>query len=42
MNHTLSLGIETKYSAVKRCFLLVQHYDHELNVLTYHGRLDSG
>jgi len=40
-NHTLSLGIERKYSAVKRGFLLVQHYDHDLDVLRYDGRPDS-
>jgi len=40
-NHTLSLGIERKYSTVKRGFLLVQHHDHDLDVLRYHGRADS-
>ena len=41
-NHTLSLSIERKYSPVKRGFLLVQHYDHDLDVLRYHDRPDSG
>jgi len=40
-NHTLSLGIERKYTTVKRGFLLVQHYHHDLDVLRYHGRPDS-
>jgi len=40
-NHTLSLGIERKYSPVKRGFLLVQHYVHDLDVLRYHGRPES-
>jgi len=37
-NHTLSLGIARKCSLVKRGFLVVQHYDHDLDVLRYHGR----
>jgi len=40
-NHTLLLSIERKYSPVKRGFLLVPHYDHDLTVLRYHGRPDS-
>jgi len=40
-NQTLSLGIERTYVPVKRGFLLVQHYDHDLDVIRYHGRPDS-
>ena len=41
VNHTLSLGIERKYSLVKRCFVLVQQHDHDPDVLRYHGRPNS-
>jgi len=41
VNHTLSFGIERKYSPVKRGFLLVQHYDHDLDVLRDDGRPNS-
>ena len=40
-NHIILLGIERKYLPVKRGVLLVQHYDHDLDVLRYHGRPDS-
>jgi len=40
-NQTLSLGHERKYSPVKRGYLLVQYYDHDLDVLRYQGRPDS-
>ena len=40
-NHTLSLGIERKHSPVKRGFLLVQHYVHDLDVLRYLGHPES-
>ena len=40
-NHTLPLGIERKYSPLKRGFLQVQHYDYDLDVVRYNGRPDS-
>jgi len=32
-NQTLSFGIQRKYWPIKRGFLLVQHYEHDLDVL---------
>jgi len=40
-NHTLSLSIDIRYSPVERGFLLVQHYDHDLDILRYDGYPDS-
>ena len=33
--------LKNSYSPLKRGFLLVQHYDHDLDVLRYHGRPHS-
>jgi len=40
-NYTLALGIERKYSPVKRGLLLLQHDNPDLDVIRYHGCRDS-